>query len=303
MAGSGKKTGKRWLILAGLALLCVGVVLLVVWGWGEAVPVEQEVRSGQEVVSKQEEVSEKEDSVPVILPEEVSSQTEPEPEPPASVAVPLPPEEDPVEESGYLIADFPIVYQLPQLPTGCEITSLTMVLQYYGLEADKEKMAAGYLPTSPSTNRYTGSDGRVYGIDLDAYFVGNPFDEDSGMICGPAAIVTAANGYLTDQGSSLRAADYTGTQPEELYALVEQNIPVVVWVTIGMTPRQPARSGWYTESGKYVDWTSNDHCAVLVGYTDTSVWVADPLAGLAEYDREAFEEVFASRSNRCVVLQ
>lgn len=52
MAGSGKKTGKRWLILAGLALLCVGVVLLVVWGWGEAVPVEQEVRSGQEVVSK-----------------------------------------------------------------------------------------------------------------------------------------------------------------------------------------------------------------------------------------------------------
>lgn len=123
------------------------------------------------------------------------------------------------------------------------------------------------------------------------------------MICGPAAIVTAANGYLTDQGSSLRAADYTGTQPEELYALVEQNIPVVVWVTIGMTPRQPARSGWYTESGKYVDWTNNDHCAVLVGYTDTSVWVADPLAGLAEYDREAFEEVFASRSNRCVVLQ
>lgn len=301
MAGSGKKTGKRWLILAGLALLCVGVVLLVVWGWGEAVPVEQEVRSGQEVVSKQEEVSEKEDSVPVILPEEVSSQTEPEP--PASVAVPLPPEEDPAEESGHLIADFPIVYQLPQLPTGCEITSLTMVLQYYGFEADKEKMAAGYLPTSPSTNRYTGSDGRVYGIDLDAYFVGNPFDEDSGMICGPAAIVTAANGYLTDQGSSLRAADYTGTQPEELYALVEQNIPVVVWVTIGMTPRQPARSGWYTESGKYVDWTNNDHCAVLVGYTDTSVWVADPLAGLAEYDREAFEEVFASRSNRCVVLQ
>lgn len=301
MAGSGKKTGKRWLILTGLALLCVGVVLLVVWGWGEAVPVEQEVRSGQEVVSKQEEVSEKEDSVPVILPEEVSSQTEPEL--PASVAVPLPPEEDPAEESGHLIADFPIVYQLPQLPTGCEITSLTMVLQYYGLEADKEKMAAGYLPTSPSTNRYTGSDGRVYGIDLDAYFVGNPFDEDSGMICGPAAIVTAANGYLTDQGSSLRAADYTGTQPEELYALVEQNIPVVVWVTIGMTPRQPARSGWYTESGKYVDWTTNDHAAVLVGYTDTSVWVADPLAGLAEYDREAFEEVFASRSNRCVVLQ
>lgn len=240
--------------------------------------------------------------MPVILPEEVSSQTEPEPEPPASVAVPLPPEEDPAEESGYLIADFPIVYQLPQLPTGCEITALTMVLQYYGLDADKEEMATDYLPTSPSTNRYTGSDGRVYGIDLDAYFVGSPFD-DSGIICGPQAIVTAANQYLEDQGSSLQAVDRTGATPEELYALVDQDIPVVVWVTIGMTPRQEARSGWYTESGKYVDWTTNDHCAVLVGYTDTTVWIADPLAGLVEYDRDAFEEVFASQDNRCVVLQ
>ena len=212
------------------------------------------------------------------------------------------PEENAVVGTGVLISNFPIVYQMPQLPTGCEITALTMVLQYYGLDADKEEMATDYLPTSPSTNRYTGSDGRVYGIDLDAYFVGSPFD-DSGIICGPQAIITAANEYLEDQGSSLQAVDRTGTTPEELYALVDQDIPVVVWVTIGMTPRQEARSGWYTESGKYVDWTTNDHCAVLVGYTDTTVWIADPLAGLVEYDRDAFEEVFASQDNRCVVLQ
>lgn len=212
------------------------------------------------------------------------------------------PEENAVVGTGVLISNFPIVYQMPQLPTGCEITALTMVLQYYGLDADKEEMATDYLPTSPSTNRYTGSDGRVYGIDLDAYFVGSPFD-DSGIICGPQAIITAANEYLEDQGSSLQAVDRTGATPEELYALVDQDIPVVVWVTIGMTPRQEARSGWYTESGKYVDWTTNDHAAVLVGYTDTTVWIADPLAGLVEYDRDAFEEVFASRDNRCVVLQ
>lgn len=212
------------------------------------------------------------------------------------------PEENAVVGTGVLISNFPIVYQMPQLPTGCEITALTMVLQYYGLDADKEEMATDYLPTSPSTNRYTGSDGRVYGIDLDAYFVGSPFD-DSGIICGPQAIITAANQYLEDQGSSLQAVDRTGATPEELYALVDQDIQVVVWVTIGMTPRQEARSGWYTESGKYVDWTTNDHCAVLVGYTDTTVWIADPLAGLVEYDRDAFEEVFASQDNRCVVLQ
>lgn len=226
-----------------------------------------------------------------------SSQAAEEPSPESSSPQP----ETPPQEEGVLISGFPIVYQLPQLPTGCEVTALTMALRYYGFQADKEELAREYLPTSPSTYRHTGEDGRVYGVDLDAYFVGSPFD-DSGMICGPQAIVTAANRYLADQGSSLAARDLTGASPEELYALVEGNTPVVVWVTIGMAPRQELRMSWYTESGKEVGWSGNDHGAVLVGYSDSAVWIADPLAGLVSYDRGAFESVFASRGNRCVAL-
>lgn len=37
--------------------------------------------------------------------------------------------------------DFPIIIQNPELPTGCEITALTMVLNYYGYPADKIVMA------------------------------------------------------------------------------------------------------------------------------------------------------------------
>lgn len=33
----------------------------------------------------------------------------------------------------YTIKNFEIIGQLPELPTGCEITALTMVLNYYGL--------------------------------------------------------------------------------------------------------------------------------------------------------------------------
>lgn len=300
-----KKKIKTWqiVLLAGAAVVLVGaVVCLVLWlGRGDAdrdtaagVSQSASFQSQSETASSQAEPAEAVSSQ--VTPAPASEREASPAESPVSAAAQ--PEPDP----GTRIADFPVVYQLPELQTGCEITALTMVLQYYGLDADKTVMASDYLPTSPSTNRYTGSDGRVYGIDLDATFVGSPFD-DSGMICGPAAIVTAANGFLADQGSSLQAADRTGASPDALYALVEQNTPVVVWVTIGMTPRQPAQMSWYTKTGKYVDWTNNDHCAVLVGYTDSSVWIADPLAGLVEYSKTSFERVFASRGNRCVVLQ
>lgn len=70
----------------------------------------------------------------------------------------------------------------------------------------------------------------------------------------------------------------TGAQPEELYALVAQDVPVVVWVTISMADRTPA-GGWYTGSGEYLDWSTIDHAAVLIGYTADEVILADPITG------------------------
>ena len=40
------------------------------------------------------------------------------------------------------IDNFPCLNQLPELPTGCEVTSLTMVLNYLGYDADKTDIAA-----------------------------------------------------------------------------------------------------------------------------------------------------------------
>ena len=204
------------------------------------------------------------------------------------------------ESASAQIADFPIINQMPELPTGCEITALTMALNYYGYPVDKTVMASEYLPTA-SADRYYGTDGRMYGTDMNEYFIGDPFAE-GGIICGTGAIVTAADRYLSDEGSSLRVLDVTGSSPEELYERVRQGQPVVVWVAISMADRR-STEGWYTENGDYVDWSTNDHGAVLIGYTETTVTIADPISGRMEYDREQFEEVFASRGSQCVVLE
>lgn len=211
------------------------------------------------------------------------------------------PEETTEEKrSSHVIENFGLTLQMPELPTGCEITALTMVLNYYGCDADKMTMATEYLPIS-SSYFYYGDDGTLYGPDLNNYFVGDPLTT-GGYICGTGAIITAANDYLEDVNSSLRAEDITGSSPEELYQLVNEDTPVVVWVTVYMTERTDV-SGWYTENGEYVDWSTSDHGAVLIGYSEDTVTIADPISGIVTYDRQDFENVFESRGNKCVILK
>lgn len=203
------------------------------------------------------------------------------------------------ERRAYTITGFPIVKQMPELPTGCEITALTMLLKYYGFNIDKETMAYQYLPTV-SADFYYGSGGLMYGPDMESYFVGNP--GGTGYVCGTTAIINAANNFLGQLGSDFYATVINDASPQMLYNHLEQETPVLVWVTIGMAFRSEIQ-GWYTEEGEFMDWAENDHCAVLIGYNDTSVIIADTILGEYSCDKEAFETVFASRGNGCVILQ
>ena len=112
-------------------------------------------------------------------------------------------DETPLPESSS-ISDFEFTGQMPELPTGCEITSLTMVLNYYGYSVDKMTMALEYLPTLGWNDTYYGEDGSLYGNDIYNYFIGNPQSETDGLSCGAGAIVTAADGYLADNGNASR---------------------------------------------------------------------------------------------------
>ena len=214
----------------------------------------------------------------------------------------------------YVIEDFEAVYQLPQLQTGCEVTALTMVLNHYGYDVNKTTLARDYLPKTSYRLSYKG--GKAYGPDLDKVFVGNPFGD--GTICGPEAVVTTANAYLADweagvfaensgktkdvPNRKMQAKDITGTTPAGLYFRVSNGQPVIIHVTIGMVNREEVL-GWYTDTGKYVDWSLKDHGSVLIGWDEESVTVACPLAGIQTYSRERFEEIYELRGFRASVLE
>ena len=138
-------------------------------------------------------------------------------------------------------------------------------------------MAETSLPTV-SSGLYYGNDGLLYGNDLNEYFIGDPFTEN-GYVCGTGAIVTAATHYLTDVGSVLQAEDKTGTDAEELYEIVSQDTPVVVWVTIGMADRA-ATAGWHPGEGNPLEGITNDHGERMVGDTAMTFVFAAPLRGM-----------------------
>ena len=202
--------------------------------------------------------------------------------------------------SGTQLTDFDIIEQYPELPTGCEITALTMVLNYYGYQVNKVTMALDYMP-KVQAEFYRSEDGRLMGPDLENFFVGDP-TEETGYICGTGAIVTAANRYLADVGSDLTAAAMKNVQPEKLYDLIDQGTPVVIWCTINMEDRAET-DGWYREDGTYMEWSTNDHGAVLIGYDEDTVTVADPIYSRITVSRDQFEKIFAERGGQCVILQ
>lgn len=250
-----------------------------------------------EAVSQKE--TETEDSEETLVQDDMETETQSE-----TVAVGLESAQISAEvkksNSATQLTDFDIIEQYPELPTGCEITALTMVLNYYGYQVNKVTMALDYMP-KVQAEFYRSEDGRLMGPDLENFFVGDP-TEKTGYICGTGAIVTAANRYLADVGSDLTAAAMKNVQPEKLYDLIDQGTPVVIWCTINMEDRAET-DGWYREDGTYMEWSTNDHGAVLIGYDEDTVTVADPIYSRITVSRDQFEKIFAERGGQCVILQ
>lgn len=105
--------------------------------------------------------------------------------------------------------DVELIKQLPELPTGCEITAITMMLRYAGAAVDKVSLARE-IPYDES--------------DCNQGFVGDPFTEHGNSIYPPALM-----SLVTKYGGN--AVDLSGQPIQELKDhLANTGHPIVVWV-------------------------------------------------------------------------
>lgn len=185
--------------------------------------------------------------------------------------------------------DIPEVFQMPELPTGCESVALTMALMYEGFELDKTTIADDYLVYS--------EDG-----DFSGGYVGDPKSAE-GAGCFPPTIVETANAYLKEQNSTKTAVDVSGQSMETLFQYVAANRPVLVWTTMYML--DPEYTDEYFEiQGKQYFWYGLEHCVVISGYDIESgtVTVNDPLEGIVERYMDDFERLYNDTGKYAVVL-
>ena len=134
--------------------------------------------------------------------------------------------------------DVPYICQLPDMPFGCEVVSVTMMLNYAGVDVTKEDVAYDlpYDAWDPNVG-FTGS----------LYY----YWDDFGGIIWPPALLDLVFAYL---GS---AVDLTGYSWSVICEYIDSGRPVCIWII---------DDEWF------------DHTILLTGYSDTEVWINDPLS-------------------------
>lgn len=195
-----------------------------------------------------------------------------------------------VDKNNSHLLNVSCILQNPDLPTGCEITSLAIVLNYLGYPVDKCTLSDNYLKK--------GAVGTVLPTEA---FLGNPRDNNS-FGCYSPVIVDCANNYLSANNSSLKAIDLSGSSFESLFSELKAGNPIVIWATMDMA--EPYYSRTWNINGKNFTWKSKEHCLVLTGYDieKNIVYVADPLKGNTTYPMNVFKDRYEKMFSQAVVI-
>lgn len=227
---------------------------------------------------------------------------QPDPVLPIDEPAPLPAlaEDAAAEEEGARIKVSNIL-QEPELPNGCETTSLAILLGFYGYKVDKVDLADNYLPKG---DFWSGEWGELYAPDPEEAYPGHPGIYMLGYYCYPGVIVDAANSYITAHSLPLEAYDFSGSTSRRLRTLVDEGVPVIVWCTTDLEPlRTTVEFHWYYEQGgtPYYPYV-NMHAMVLTGYDEQFYYFCDPLDNYSRVPRAAFDENYIEVGRRAVAL-
>jgi uncharacterized protein YvpB len=164
----------------------------------------------------------------------------------------------------------PIIRQNPELPRGCEITSLAMLLQFYGIDVTKMDLLP-QMKMDPTPIEWNGDGSIRYWGDPNNGFVGDITLKAKGFGIYHKALFPLLQSYIPT------AEDLTGEPFERIEERLAKGIPVMVWTT---TKYQKPEHWveWDSANGR-IRVTFSEHAVLMVGYDEQHVYLNDPLSG------------------------
>ncbi|MGL4820788.1 MAG: C39 family peptidase [Bacilli bacterium] len=189
------------------------------------------------------------------------------------------------------IENVPHIIQLPELPRGCEVTALAILLAANGIEVDKMTLA-DEIPKVPYR------EGEVYG-NLNEGFSGDMYSFKTnglGVYVGP--ILQLASNYTNN------VENLTGKSFDRLLKHVSEDEPV--WVLTNATFAELPEDKflyWDTNQGT-MRVTRSMHAVVIVGYTPDEIIIQDPLheTGYRYVNREDFQAAWVQMGRQAMTI-
>ena len=208
----------------------------------------------------------------------------------------------PTPSANAKIINAPYIYQNFNYPNGCESVSTVMALQYLGINITVDTFIDNYLDM--------GAVPVVGGIGPDPSLVycGNP-RLSSGWGCYSPVIVNALNKFINTNQYTVTSLN--GKTLNELCSIyIDNNIPVIVWATVGMIDSSASRyyANWTTASGKSISYNKKLHCLLLVGYDENYYYFNDPMHMNADgtsytgYSKTSVENAYSILNQQAIVV-
>ena len=172
--------------------------------------------------------------------------------------------------SQYQIYNVPSLGQYPELFRGCEVTSLTMLLNYKGIKVNKLELAEKIIKepfkfTLKDDIEYTGNPhqgfvGDIYSRENDGYGVYNePINE------------------LLKEYIGGEALNLTGASFQDLYYYISKNRPVLVIINTRFKPLPEAEFEYFKTTRGNLKITYREHSVLVTGYDSEYIYYNDPM--------------------------
>jgi uncharacterized protein YvpB len=168
------------------------------------------------------------------------------------------------------ILDVKLIRQMPELPRGCEVTSLAMMLNYAKVNVNKMTLARE-IDKDPT--KYRKINGKIYFGNPNTGFVGSMYTFSKpgfGVYNGP--IYKLGKKYFPT-----RIINITGSEFSHLEDYITLGSPV--WVITTTSFNSVPKKYWYewnTPTGK-IHITYKEHSVLITGYDNEYLYINDPL--------------------------